>query len=264
MQANAFGWVHAGEATFSIVTLNLWHDEGDWTKRQALIVKTLDALKPDLIALQEVLQHEGLPNQAQTLAAALGYRYVFVSVDPPGSAKRYGNAILTRHRIASHDWKALRPLNDYRTVAHARIAVGGGTVELYTTHLNHTNEGADIRRRQTADLLDDVRATSKGGAVLVVGDLNAPANAPELADLAAVFDDAYDSRHPAAAQDALEHSTLNTAYYDYAPLRIDHVLFDPARFDVLDCRRLFDRPGPDGTWASDHFGVWAKLRRRAP
>jgi endonuclease/exonuclease/phosphatase family metal-dependent hydrolase len=252
----------AGDTTFSVVTLNLWHDEGDWTKRLALIAKTLKASSPDLIALQEVLQRDGLPNQAQTLAAALGYRYAFVSVDPPGAAKRYGNAILTKHRIAADDWKALQPLDDYRTVAHARVVVGARTVELYATHLDAADDGADIRRRQAGDLLDYVHATASGGPVLVVGDFNAPADAPELSALAAVLHDAYDTRHPAAAQDALEHSTLNTAYYQYSPLRIDHILFDPARFRVVDCRRLFDSQGADGTWASDHFGVWARFEWR--
>jgi len=259
MPAISVGSAHSSGAAFSVVTLNLWHDEGDWAKREALIAKTLDSLKPDIIALQEVLQHDRLPNQAQTLAVALGYRYVFVSVDPPGAAKRYGNAILTKQRFVADDWKALQPLDDYRTVAHARIAVGTCTVELYATHLNYTDEGAEIRRRQVGDLLDYLRTTSKGGPVLVVGDLNAPADAPELAAFTPRFADAYDARHPTAAQDALEHSTLNTAYYDYSPLRIDHILFDRTHFDVLESRRLFDRQGVDGIWASDHFGVWARL-----
>jgi endonuclease/exonuclease/phosphatase family metal-dependent hydrolase len=253
---------HRASATFSVVTLNLWHDEGDWPRREALIAKTLGSLKPDIIALQEVLQHDGLKNQAQTLAEALRYRYVFVSVDPPGAPKRYGNAILTRRRIVADDWKALLPLDDYRTVAHARIALGTRTVELYATHLNYTDDGADIRRRQVGDLLDYVRATSASEAVLVVGDFNAPADAPELSALRPDFADAYDTRYPAAAQNALEHSTLNTAYYDYLPLRIDHILFDISHFDVLESRRLFVRQGAGGIWASDHFGVWARLAWR--
>lgn len=246
------------QSMLSVVTLNLWHDKADWPKRQALIVKTLKALRPDVIALQEVLQHEALPNQAQTLAAALGYRYVFASVDAPDKPRRYGNAVLTRHRILVEEWKALQPLDDYRTVAHVRIAVGSHTLDVYATHLNYTEEGSAIRREQVDDLLAYQRTTANGGPSIVVGDFNAPADAPELAALGARYRDAYDTRHPDAAQKAPEHSTLNLAFY--APLRIDHVLFDPAALAVTDARRLFDQADRDGTWASDHYGIWARLR----
>src|SRR5690606_28335784 len=68
-------------AGITLVTLNLWHDKGDWPARQRVIVETLRELRPDVVVLQEVFQHEGLPNQARTLAEALGYEYVFASVD---------------------------------------------------------------------------------------------------------------------------------------------------------------------------------------
>src|SRR3546814_10175610 len=82
----------------TLVTLNLWHDKGDSPKRQRLIVETLRELRPDVIVLQEVFQHEGLPNPARTLAAALGSEYVFASVDAADGPKRFSNAILDRKR----------------------------------------------------------------------------------------------------------------------------------------------------------------------
>jgi endonuclease/exonuclease/phosphatase family metal-dependent hydrolase len=242
----------------TVVTLNLWHDKADWPKREAMIVRELRALQPDVIALQEVLQHEALANQAKTLADALGYHYVFVSVDAPDKPRRYGNAILTRHRIVADDWKALLPLDDYRAVAHARIQLGARQLEVYATHLNFTADGGAIRRQQISDLLAFERATSKGGPTLVLGDFNAPANAPEFAALATRMRDAYDTLHPDAAQDAIEHTTLNPLFNP--PLRIDHVMFESDAFDVVDVKRLFVQQDAAGTWASDHFGVWARLR----
>src|SRR3546814_12599312 len=47
----------------TLVTPNLWHDKGDWPKRQRLIVETLRELRQDVIVLQDVLQHAGVPNQ---------------------------------------------------------------------------------------------------------------------------------------------------------------------------------------------------------
>jgi endonuclease/exonuclease/phosphatase family metal-dependent hydrolase len=251
-------FAHDRDDTLTVVTLNLWHDKADWPRRKALIVRTLKSLHPDVIALQEVLQHETLPNQAKALADALGYHYVFASVDAPDKVRRYGNAVLTRHRILAQEWKALKPLDDYRVVVHVRIGIGAHALDVYATHLNFLPEGGPVRREQIADLLEYERATSNGDPTLLVGDFNAPANAPEFAALTPRFGDAYDLRHPDAAQDAREHSTLNLAFY--APLRIDHVMVECDAFAVVDAKRLFDRQEPDGTWASDHFGIWTRLR----
>lgn len=248
--------------SFSVVTLNLWHDKGDWPKRQAMITAALRRLQPDVIALQEVLQDTHLPNQAVTLAAALGYRHVFVSVDPPDAPRRYGNAVLTRHALVAEGWKALRPFDDYRTVAHVRIGIGARELDVYATHLHFTEGGRAIRREQVGDLLDYVRDTTRGAASIIVGDFNAPADAPEFDVLRADYRDAYDLTHPQAAQDAPAHSTLNPAYLP--ALRVDHVLFDRRTLSVAGARRLLDAPDADGTWASDHFGVLATLRFEGP
>ena len=249
--------------TLTVVTLNLWHDKADWPTRQAHIAMTLRTLRPDVIVLQEVLQHAQLPNQAQALAEALGYRQVFASVDAEDAVRRYGNAILTPHPILAEASQPLRPADDYRIALHARIALADGTpLDVYATHLHHIPEGAGIRREQVEDLLHFIDAGSNDAASIVAGDFNTPANAPELSALMARYRDAYDTIHPGAAQDASQHSTLNLA--QHAPLRIDHVLFDPDTLTVVDARRLFDTPMPDGAWASDHFGVVASLRLATP
>lgn len=261
--------VHAGErgahrsepaaATLSVVTLNLWHDKGDWPARQRQIVAELRRLQPDVIALQEVLQHENLPNQAQTLAEALGYHAYFVSVDATDAPRRYGNAILSRFPVLSLDWKPLQPADDYRTVAHARIALGGRTVNLYATHLHYKPEGGAIRKRQIDDLLAYIDASADGAPSIVAGDFNAPEHAPEFAQFRQRFDNAYGRLHPGIADDAREHSTLNLT--QYAPLRIDHVWYEPAAFAAESAQILFSAPDAEGVWASDHYGVHTQLRR---
>ena len=105
--------------TLSAVTLNIWHDQQDWPRRLNVIVDTLAALRPDVVCLQEVLQDEGLPNQAETLAERLGYTSYFSSVDGEDRAKRYGNAILTPLPLVATGWRWLDPRDDYRTAEHA-------------------------------------------------------------------------------------------------------------------------------------------------
>ena len=243
----------------SVVTLNLWHDKADWPARQRIISATLRTLRPDVIVLQEVLQHAKLANQAMTLAQTLGYAYRFASLDAEGAERRYGNAVLTRHRILADGWAALAPHDDYRSALHVRIGIGQHSVDVYATHLHYQPAGAAVRRQQVEGLLTFVAQTRSSEAVIVAGDFNAPADAPEFVAMTAAFDDAYDTVHPEAAQTAFEHSTLNP--FLLPALRVDHVWFARSRFRAMSAMRLFDHPGDDGTWASDHFGIHAVLRR---
>lgn len=238
----------------TVVTLNLWHDQRDWPSRRAVVLDTLRALRPDVVLLQEVLEKEGLPNQARALAESLGCACVFASVDPPGSPKRYGNAILTPHRlVASHEVR-LEPLDDYRVAAHARIEVRGRAVDAYVTHLHHTDEGAAVRAAQVRHLLRFVAGTRGRGALVLGGDFNAPPGAPELAPLLERFTDAFGALHPGAAV-----TTLNPAM-GHAPRRIDHVLVPPrGALRPAAARVILAAPTAAGVWASDHFGLWARL-----
>ena len=238
-----------------VVTLNLWHDQRDWPARRAVILDTLRALRPDVVLLQEVLEKEGLPNQAGALAESLGCAFVFASVDPPGAPKRYGNAILTPHRIVASRELKLEPLDDYRVAAHARLEVRGRTVDAYVTHLHHTDGGAAVRAAQVRHLLRFVAATRGRGALVLGGDFNAAPGAPELAPLLERFTDAFGALHPGAAV-----TTLNPVM-GHAPRRIDHVLV-PSRGPLRPAaaRAVLASPGPDGVWASDHFGLWTRFR----
>ena len=100
--------------TLTVVTLNLWHDSHEWPKRLPLIVTEMRRIRPDVLCLQEVLQHSSLRNQAETLADSLGCHVQFASVDGPERPKRYGNAILTRHRVLVSASRNLEPADDYR------------------------------------------------------------------------------------------------------------------------------------------------------
>jgi endonuclease/exonuclease/phosphatase family metal-dependent hydrolase len=244
--------------TLTVVTLNIWHDQQDWPARFEYMTRELRGLAPDVLALQEVLQHDDLPNQAESFAAALGYDVHFSSVDPEDRPRRYGNAILTPHPITARNWKALEPLNDYRTVAHARITVAGTELDVYNTHLHHTAEGGMIRREQLEDLLAFIEETRGGGPLILLGDFNAPPDAPELRLLAGAFVDAW-----AAVQTdtmALGRTTLNTAL-GHTPRRIDHIFVERGRLQPVATRIILDEPDAAGRWASDHFGLAAWLRR---
>ncbi len=245
--------------SLTVVTLNLWHDQHDWPKRLARIVRELRAIRPDVLCLQEVLQHATLPNQAETIADSLGYRFTFVSVDSVGRPKRYGNAILTPHHVLATHERFLEPLDDWRVAAHARIEVRGRVVDVYDTHLHHTHEGGAIRATQVRDLLDFVRATRGTGPLLLAGDFNTPLGTDELRPLEAEYLDVYDALHSDAP--VAERATMNPLFDD-TPRQIDHVFVareGRAALVPVSCEVLFRQPDAEGTWATDHFGVRATL-----
>ncbi|ALN58462.1 endonuclease/exonuclease/phosphatase family protein [Lysobacter enzymogenes] len=238
-----------------VLTLNLWHDKGDWPRRRALILAEVARLKPDLIALQEVLQRPGLRNQAQDLGEALGYRVGFVSVDPPDAPRRYGNAILIAGTGSDAQQRKLEPLDDYRSAAHVRS--DKADVDFYATHLHNERGGGAIRARQVASLLAFVDASAHGARTLIAGDFNTEADAPELAALRARYADAFATAHPRLAADPARASTLNPAYLPAQ--RIDHVFYDRRGFAVKEARIVLNE-SRDGVWPSDHFGLFVRLQ----
>lgn len=249
-------------ASLGIVTFNLYHDKADWPQRRALIVEELRALHPDVIVLQEVLQHETLRNQAEDLAKALGYRAYFASVDPEGKARRYGNAILTRRPLLASDWIPLRPREDARTAAHVRIEVEGRPLNVYVTHPNYRDdaEGERMRRQQFGDLRDFIARTADDAPSVVAGDFNAASDRPEIrAAMDADFDNAYDRLHPDANREPRAHVTLNPHYFPDDPRRIDHVYLERGALLPLEARIVLNREGAPGVWPSDHFGLYVRF-----
>jgi endonuclease/exonuclease/phosphatase family metal-dependent hydrolase len=131
-------------------------------------------------------------------------------------------------------------------------------LNLYVTHLHNTPEGTSIRAQQVRSLLELVAATRGDEPSVVCGDFNSRSDSSELQPLTEVFGDAYATAHAGEAVNAPEHATLNT-HLGLRPDRIDHVFFDRAAFRVAEARIILNQAEGDGTWPSDHYGMWAKL-----
>lgn len=237
-----------------LVCFNIWHNQGDWAARQPLLVEAIRAEAPDVIALQEVLEDAavGLPNQARTLADALGgYEMHFVSTDPEGAPRRYGNAILSRLPVLAHESRKLEPLDDYRTAIRARVSVDGRAVDVVNTHLAWQPEAAPVRARQIADLM--AWLPNDGTPLIVMGDFNA---VQEDAGLDALTGPRFFSALPRGAAE----TTLNPAK-GHQPRVIDHIFAETAHFEPGGAAVMGATP-VGGEYPSDHFGVAATLRLR--
>lgn len=242
-----------------LATFNIWHDMGDWPRRLPRVLEVLRAADADVIALQEVLQDPArqLPNQAQTLAQALGYQAFFSSVDGEDRPRRYGNALLTRLPVLDRGWTRLEPLDDYRSAQRLRVSLAGRPVEVVNTHLHHTPQGGAIRARQLASLFGWLaqQTGSAGLPRVLMGDLNAPLDGPEMAPLRPPhFESLLARLHPEQAR----RSTLNTAL-GHQPVQIDHLLYAPERFEPVAAAITGDQP-VNGVHASDHYAVTGTLR----
>lgn len=237
-----------------VATFNIWHDAGNWPLRLKLLTDVLRATDADVIALQEVLQDsaKNLPNQAETLAAALGgYAVHFMSTSPEGAANRYGNAILTRLPILDVDTVKLEPFSDYRTAIRVRVGTAGGPVDIVSTHLAWQPDAGLVRTQQVRHLLDWLPQDEV--PLVLLGDFNAPLDEAALAPLAVRGLD------PALPPGAID-TTLVTSRG--LPARvIDHIFADPRDFAVRDARRIGDI-AVEGEYPSDHFGVAATLMLR--
>ncbi len=246
--------------TLTVVTLNLWHDQHEWPKRLERIVSELRQMRPDVICLQEVLQNPNLRNQAETLADSLGCHVQFASVDGPERPKRYGNAILTPHRVLAGAARNLEPVDDYRAVAHLRFDYHGTTIDAYSTHLHHTPEGGAIRATQIRHLLAYVDSTRGAGPVVLAGDFNAELESSEMKLVTARYVDAFRVVHPKATR---EQSVTFNKRFGPDPGAIDHIFVErktPVAARVVACEVIFRTVGPDSVWATDHFGVMAKVK----
>lgn len=245
-------------APLTLVTFNIWHNQGDWAARQPLLIQSLIDADADIIALEEVLEdaNVGLPNQARTLADALSargrpYSMHFVSTDPEGAPRRYGNAILTRLPVLAHDSRKLQPLDDYRTALRVRVEALGRPTDIVVTHLAWQEDAGAIRARQVADLLSWL--PQDGTPLIVMGDFNAPLSDTGLSTLTGV------RFFSALPRDAVP-TTLNPAK-GHPNRVIDHV-FAETEFFAPGTASLIGNMPTGGEYPSDHFGVRTTLRRR--
>lgn len=257
-----------------VLTWNLWWRFGPWRERQALIVDTLRAVEPDVIALQEVWD-DGTDNQAGMIAEALGYHYVYEArLDNPGV--RFGNAVVSRWPITGTE---ARPLpapersDELRSMMRADIDGPRGEIQLFTPHLNWRFDESAIRQEQVRALADFVAGSPpRHYPAVVCGDFNAEPDSDEIRMLVGksttpaerlVFHDAW-----VVAGDGTPGYTWSNAN-PYVALalepnrRIDYVFAGWPKAGgaghVVDCR-LVGTESRDGVWPSDHFGVVADLR----
>jgi endonuclease/exonuclease/phosphatase family metal-dependent hydrolase len=266
--------VHSRSArrALSVLTLNLWHDSPPYRARAARIGEWLRRLEPDLIGFQEALRGAGWC-QVGDLLAGLGYHVAFGGIVPfwKRDGVWYGNAVASRWPLVrEHHWPLPRgESRERRAALSVRVDAPCGRLSFTTTHLHHRS--ARVRALQTAALRERLQPEIRAGDFppILVGDLNAVPESPEIRQLVApqpgaapAFVDAWER---AGRGEGLTWSAGNGFAKVRRPpgRRLDYILVGASAGsgvgEPLGCE-VVCHDQREGVWPSDHFGVYAELR----
>ncbi len=265
--------------TLRVATLNIWNRFGPWEERLAAIRSGLSELGPDIVGMQEVLrldrgEGDGL-DQAQVIADGFGYHVGYGRAH----GERWGNAVLSRWPIARTEVFELPRCGttEKRTLLFAAIEAPFGPVPVFVTHLNWKFDEGHVREAQVRDIAGHVErlAPAHGFPAVLVGDFNAEPDSDEIRFLRGLT--SLGAPRRVYYQDAFAMSGDGSPGITFTPdnpfaaslhepgRRIDYVFVrgrvEHFRGEPMEARVCFDRP-VDGTFASDHFGVFAVLRAR--
>ena len=225
-----------------VMSYNVGGHGARWSRRHLeLAARAIAEAEPDVVGLQEVhrgTRHSRLEDQAEILARLTGMAVRFGKSFALHGGE-FGNAVLTRGEVRAAAVHRLPGEGEPRTLLHSRIALPATEVDFYVTHLAAWGRwGRTARSVQIAGLVERLKASN--GPFVLVGDLNAPPQAPEIGTL--------------LAAELFRMCGDDVAFtHRYMRQRIDYVFADPgwktASYQVL-------RSGP-----SDHWPVLVELHR---
>lgn len=191
--------------TLKVATLNIWNRSGPWNARLPLIRRSLTALRPDVLGLQEVLRlpppgqsadgvfepkEHAAPgddvDQATTIAAGLGYHVVYGTATDLGSGLAFGNALLSRYPVLEHQVIPLpgEESGETRSLLFALLDHPVGAFPVFVTHLNWKLHEGSIRVRQVAFIAERIKELAPIDEArfppVLMGDLNADPDSDEI------------------------------------------------------------------------------------
>ncbi len=187
---------------FRVMTWNIAAGHGDLST----IAGAIREAGPDIVALQEVDAHwekrSNFADQPAELAKALGMHVRFGPIyqlpgDGTSPRREFGVAILSRHPIVEFHNHLLPRLSTQSAATEpelmpgfleATVEIEGGRVRVFTTHLDYR---ADPRVRNLQVAATIARLDAIDGPMILMGDLNAPPHAVELAPLFQRLRDAW-------------------------------------------------------------------------
>jgi endonuclease/exonuclease/phosphatase family metal-dependent hydrolase len=265
--------------TIRVLTLNvLSPSHAYWPRRRNLLRDCLSALRPDVVALQEVVWG----NEHDEVHDLLGEEY---HVAPQSARSDDGVGAVLASRVP---FGAVRELDLHVTprvdlpwsaAVLAEVALPapfGPTLFVHykpTWHVGYAHE-RELQAVACARFVDEV-AADRDVHVVVLGDLDDTPDSSSvrfwtgrqaLDGYSVAYRDAWEAIHPDEPGHTFTPTNPLTTAGEMAlelGRRIDYILVrcgtHGPTLPVADSRRVVDQP-VDGIWASDHFGVLALLQ----
>jgi endonuclease/exonuclease/phosphatase family metal-dependent hydrolase len=205
------------------------------------IAQTIEAQRPDVMALQEV-SRGWVVNGSADMLTWLSRRLEMPYISGPTADPLLGNALLSRYPIGRYELHPL-PTADLpyqRGFIFAEIIVGSNqTLNVIATHFHHLPDGGEVRQRQALAIFD---ARQNQVQTVIMGDLNATPDTPEIVLI-----------HEAGFSDILAEVERNSTFPSLNPDRqLDYILLssDLTADDITIAYSL----------ASDHLAIAATIR----
>lgn len=245
---------------FRVVTLNLEQDNKRWSDRHPLISSEIAALRPGLVAFNEVsvpLQTAKLLRDAAIAATGIPYKLV-QQIRVNRLSKMEGEALLARFPIVETGNLDCQARDIVALVA--RLEIEERPIGLYVTHLYMSRGDDSLRLFQVQQLLAWIDSRADGTPSIVCGDFNATLDAHSAELMATRFRPTQTTPTaftPLAGRD----SEVSHPYWPRMDRCIDYIWISDG-IEILASEVCFNRPSPDdpSLWPSDHAGVWADLR----
>jgi len=221
----------------------------DGRTRIERIGRVLDQVEADIIALQEVVNHDGSSSedhQASYLAARFGYTYAI------GETRKhrggvYGNVTLSRYdfELVQHVDLSV-PHREERGVLRTDVRIGRNVLHIFNVHLGTSHWE---RRTQAVRLVDKslLNAIDISGPRIVLGDFNEWTHGLVTQRLSAEFH----------LTDLRDHLPRTRSYPAILPfLSLDHIYFD----HQLEIENAWFQRNRLSLAASDHLPLVADFK----
>lgn len=235
---------------FRIATYNIHKCRGlDGRVRVERIGRILSEIQPDIVALQEVVSHEGRSmedHQANYLADRFGY-HCAIGETRKHRGGVYGNVTLSRWKFELIRHADLSvPGREKRGVLRTDLRIGSQRIHIFNVHLGTAHRE---RRTQAIRLVDEtlLNAVDISGPRIVLGDFNEWTHGLVTRKLRSEFH----------LTDLRLHIPRTRAYPAILPLlSLDHIYFDAA----LSIERARFHRNALSLIASDHLPLFADMR----
>ncbi|HEY5376079.1 MAG TPA: endonuclease/exonuclease/phosphatase family protein [Polyangiaceae bacterium] len=273
-----------------VATINVWNKSGPWLSRLPLIRRELERLQPEIVGLQEVLRFRPdaaldlalstSNDQATEIAEGLGFHLAFGTAADWGNGLKFGNAVLSRHKILSEQCLPLPGVEsgETRSLLYALCETPHGQLPVFVTHLNWKFHHGSVRQRQVAAIAEHIaRLAPIDGTQLppvLLGDFNAAPDSDEIRFLTGLcalegktvyFADAwvFAGEGPGYTYDRSNDYAVKarepSRRIDYIFVRGPDRQFRGEPMHAELAFNAVDKNVAERVWPSDHFGLFADL-----